>query len=189
MAKNEPVFFSTPAKFRAWLEKNHETKRELWVGFYRKASGRPSITWPESVDEALCVGWIDGLRKTVDESSYMIRFTPRQATSNWSVINLGRVAALTREGRMRAAGLKAFAERSEAKTGIYAYEQRKNAALDDAAEKEFRKNAKAWSFFEGQAPSYRKVAAWWVISAKQAATRQKRLARLIKDSAAGRRLQ
>ncbi len=185
----EPIFFVTPQKFRAWLEKNHGRISELWVGFHRKATGRPSMTWPESVDEALCVGWIDGLRKTVDESSYMIRFTPRKKTSNWSLVNLGRVAVLTREGRMRPEGLKAFAERMEAKSGIYAYEQRKDAALDPASEGQFQKNAKAWKFFAAQAPSYRKVAAWWVISAKQEATRRKRLQRLIEDSEAGQRLQ
>lgn len=185
----KPIFFATPEKFRAWLTKNHASASELWVGFHRKATGRPSITWPESVDEALCVGWIDGLRKTVDESSYMIRFTPRKKTSSWSLVNIRRVAELTVTNRMQAAGTKAFAERMEAKCGIYAYEQRKHAALDAAAEKEFRENAKAWTFFEQQAPSYRKVAAWWVISAKQEATRKKRLQRLIEDSEAGRRLQ
>jgi len=185
----KPKFFATPEEFRRWLEKHHDSETELWVGFHRKATGRPSITWPESVDEALCVGWIDGLRKTVDESSYMIRFTPRKRTSNWSVVNIGRVAELTREGRMRPAGLKAYEERVEEKSGIYAYEQHKNAALDSASEREFRENVKAWKFFETQAPSYQKVAALWVISAKQGATRKKRLERLVADSAAGRRLQ
>lgn len=179
----------TPADFRAWLEKHHASERELWVGFHRKATGRPSITWPASVDEALCVGWIDGLRKTVDESSYMIRFTPRKKTSNWSLVNIARVAKLTRENRMRAAGLQAFAERVEARSGIYLYEQRKHAALDAESEKVFRANALAWKFFQAQPPGYRKTAAWWVISAKQEATRAKRLARLISDSEAGRRLQ
>lgn len=194
MAKNdspneESMFFATPAAFRTWLKKHHATEIELWVGFYRKASARPSITWPESVDEALCVGWIDGLRKGIDEVSYKIRFTPRKRTSTWSIVNIGRVAELTRLGRMRAAGAKAFAERSEAKSGIYAYEQRKNAALEAASEKQFRANAQAWRFFQAQAPSYRKVAAWWVVSAKQEATRRKRLEKLIKDSEEGRRLQ
>ncbi len=190
MAKIEaPLFFATPAEFRAWLAENSETVSEQWIGFYRKATGRPSITWPESVDEALCVGWIDGLRKTIDATSYQIRFTPRRRGSSWSLVNLGRVAALTREGRMRHAGLKAFAERVEAKSGIYAYEQRKEAALDSAAEREFRGHSKAWEFFQGQPAGYRKISAWYVISAKQEATRRKRLARLIADSAAGRRMQ
>ncbi|MDQ6860908.1 MAG: YdeI/OmpD-associated family protein [Verrucomicrobiota bacterium] len=189
MAKNEePIFFASPAEFRAWLQKNAESATELWVGFHRKATGRPSMTWPESVDEALCVGWIDGLRKTVDESSYKIRFTPRKRTSNWSLVNMARVPELTREGRMQPAGLAAFEARIEAKSGIYLYEQRKHAALDAASEKEFRTNAKAWKFFQAQPPGYRKSAAWYVISAKQEATRRKRLQRLIEDSEAGRRL-
>lgn len=189
MAKSEaPIFFATPNEFRAWLEKNHEAERELWVGFHRKATGRPSMTWPESVDEALCFGWIDGIRKSVDASSYKIRFTPRKKTSIWSLVNLGRVAELTRDRRMQPAGLAAFEQRKEAKTGIYLYEQRKNAALDRASEAEFRKNAKAWEFFQAQPPGYRKLAAWYVISAKQEATRQKRLVRLISDSEAGRRI-
>jgi uncharacterized protein YdeI (YjbR/CyaY-like superfamily) len=184
----KPIFFATPEKFRVWLEKNHATTKELWVGYYRKATGRPSMTWPESVDEALCFGWIDGIRKSVDESSYMIRFTPRKPTSNWSLVNMGRIAELTREGRMRAAGLKAYEERAEAKTGIYAYEQRKNATLDAASDEEFRKHAEAWKFYEAQSPSYRRLSAWRVISAKQDVTRKKRLTQLIEASAAGRRL-
>lgn len=190
MVKNdEPLFFANPAEFRAWLSKNAATATELWVGFHRKATGRPSMTWPESVDEALCVGWIDGLRKTVNESSYKIRFTPRRRTSNWSLVNMIRVRNLTREGRMQAAGLIACKDRAEAKSGSYVYEQRKHAALDQAAEKEFRKNTKAWKFFQAQPPGYRKLAAWYVISAKQDTTRRKRLQRLIEDSEAGRRLQ
>jgi uncharacterized protein YdeI (YjbR/CyaY-like superfamily) len=183
-----PVFFANPEEFRSWLEKHHDSEQELWVGYHRKATGRPSMTWPQSVDEALCFGWIDGIRKTVDEASYMIRFTPRKPTSNWSLVNMGRVAELTREARMRPAGLKAFEQRAEAKSGIYAYEQRKNAALDPGLEEEFRKHAKAWKFFEAQSPSYRRLSAWRVISAKQEATRTKRLAQLIEASEAGRRL-
>lgn len=186
---SKPRFFATPADFRAWLEKHHEAAGELWVGFHRKATGKPSITWPESVDEALCFGWIDGIRKTIDESSYVIRFTPRKPASTWSLVNIKRVAELQREARMRPAGLKAFERRDEKKSGIYQYEQRKHAAFDAAAEREFRKNAKAWKFFEAQPPGYRKLAAWYVVSAKQEATQKKRLERLIKDSEAGRRLQ
>ena len=188
MARNDeraPLFFATPGEFRAWLTKNHERKQELWVGFYRKDSGRPSITWPESVDEALCVGWIDGIRKRLDAVSYKIRFTPRKRGSTWSAVNIARIAELTSAGRMRAAGLAAFNQRVEAKSGIYAYEQRKNAALDPAAEKQFRANSKAWKFFHSQPAGYRKTATWWVISAKRAETRAKRLATLIEDSAAG----
>lgn len=184
-----PRFFATPANFRAWLEKHHETATELWVGFHRKGSGRPSITWPESVDEALCVGWIDGIRKTVDDSSYVIRFTPRKPTSNWSEVNIGRVAELTRQGQMHPAGLAAFERRKEERSGIYAYEQRKRAALDSVSARRFQANRKAWKFFQAQAPSYRKVTAWWVISAKREETRQKRLEKLIAESEQGRRLQ
>jgi uncharacterized protein YdeI (YjbR/CyaY-like superfamily) len=184
----KPIFFATPAEFRGWLEKHHQTDTELWVGFYRKASGRPSITWPESVDEALCVGWIDGIRKGIDETSYMIRFTPRKRTSTWSEVNIGRVAELTRQSRMQPAGLKAFERRLEARSGIYAYEQRKNASLDPGSEKAFRQHPKAWEFWENQAPWYQKMASWWIISAKREETRQKRLARLISESDAGRRI-
>lgn len=183
----KPLFFPAPEKFRSWLLKHHAQARELWVGFYRKDSGKPSITWPESVDEALCVGWIDGIRKSVDDQSYMIRFTPRKPTSNWSEVNIKRVAVLTREARMQPAGLEAFRKRVEAKSGIYAYEQRKTAALDKESEAQFRANTAAWKFFEALPASYRKTMIWWVISAKREETRRKRLARLIEDSEKGRR--
>jgi uncharacterized protein YdeI (YjbR/CyaY-like superfamily) len=182
----DAMFFETPAEFCAWLEQHHATSQELWVGYYKKASGRPSLTWPESVDEALCFGWIDGLRKRIDAERYRIRFTPRKPASNWSAVNVQRVAELTAQGRMRPAGLHAFAQRAEARTRIYAYEQRDTAALDAEAEAQFRANAPAWAFFQAQAPSYQRTATWWVISAKQAATRHKRLATLIEDSAHGR---
>jgi uncharacterized protein YdeI (YjbR/CyaY-like superfamily) len=181
-------FFDTPNHFRKWLEIHHEDTNELWVGFYKKASGQPSITWPESVDEALCVGWIDGLRKTIDAVSYKIRFTPRKKTSNWSAVNIGRVGELTRLGRMRPAGLKAFALRKEEKSGIYAYENRKSAVLGKAEEKQFRARPKAWDFFQRQPAGYRKLTTWWVISAKKEETRQMRLEKLIAASEAGRRL-
>jgi uncharacterized protein YdeI (YjbR/CyaY-like superfamily) len=181
-------FFPTPEHFRKWLKANHENARELWVGFYKKDSGRPSITWPESVDEALCVGWIDGLRKTIDKQSYKIRFTPRKATSNWSAVNIGRVQELTRLGRMRPAGLKAFERRTEEKSGIYAYENRKSAVLGAAAVKQFRSSPKAWAFFQKQPAGYRQLATWWIISAKKEETRQQRLEKLIAQSEAGKRL-
>lgn len=184
----EPIFFATPAAFRNWLKKNHATCREQWIGFYRKASGRPSITWPESVDEALCVGWIDGLRKTIDEKSYKIRFTPRKKESNWSAVNIGRVKELTKEGRMRPAGLAAFALRQEAKSGIYAYENRKTAVLNKADEKQFRSNRKAWEFFQRQPPSYRQNVIWALATAKKEETRRRKLERLISESEAGRRI-
>jgi uncharacterized protein YdeI (YjbR/CyaY-like superfamily) len=186
VSSEETIFFASPAAFRAWLETHHTTASELWVGYWKKGTHQPSLTWPESVDEALCFGWIDGLRKSVDEQRYRIRFTPRKAGSIWSAVNVKRVAVLTSEGRMHPAGLRAFAARNEARTAVYAYEQRATATLGEAYEAQFRANAAAWAFFERQPPSYRNTAAWWVISAKQEATRQRRLATLIADSAAGR---
>ncbi len=183
-----PIFFATSGAFRKWLRENHTSSREQWVGFYRKASGRPSITWPQSVDEALCFGWIDGLRKGIDETSYKIRFTPRKAQSTWSAVNVARVAELTREKLMAAAGLRVFAERIEAKSGIYAYEQREAAVFGDAFEQEFRANSEAWKFFAAQPPGYRQTCTWWVISAKRPETRRKRLATLIAESASRRRI-
>ncbi len=181
----EPTFFATPADFRAWFAAHHATERELLVGFYKKGTGRPSITWPEAVDEALCVGWIDGIRRSIDADSYSIRFTPRKARSTWSTVNVNRVAELTALGRMLPAGLRAFAERSEDKTSIYAYEQ-EHAALDVGAEARFRANAAAWEFFQSRPAGYRHTAIWWVVSAKRDETKQKRLATLIEDSAQGR---
>ena len=184
----DPIFFATPEAFRKWLKKNHASSREQWIGFYRKASGRPSITWPESVDEALCVGWIDGLRKTVDAESYKIRFTPRKKESNWSAVNIARVKELTTQRRLQPAGLAAFAKRKEEKSGIYAYENRKKAVLDKADEKRFRSKPKAWEFFQSQPAGYRQIATWYVVTAKQETTRQRRLEKLIAESEAGRRL-
>jgi uncharacterized protein YdeI (YjbR/CyaY-like superfamily) len=183
----KPVFFRTPIDFRKWFEKNHETAPELWVGFYKKDSGKASITWPESVDEALCFGWIDGIRKRVDEISYKIRFTPRRRGSIWSAINIKRATALTEEGRMRPTGAKAFAARRENKSGIYSYEQRQ-AELEEPYASKMRKNKAAWDFFQAQPPSYRKILSWWVISAKQEETRLNRLGKLIEESAKGRRM-
>jgi uncharacterized protein YdeI (YjbR/CyaY-like superfamily) len=187
-APPKPTFFATPAAFRAWLAKHHDTHDELWVGFHKKDSGKPSITWPESVDEALCYGWIDGVRKSLGETSYVIRFTPRKPRSNWSAVNVARVAELTTLGRMHPAGLAAFERRAPERTGIYAYEQRKTAALGPADEAAFRANGKAWAFFETQAPSYRHLAIWWVVTAKREETRQRRLAALIEHCEQERRL-
>ena len=181
-------FFATPEDFRKWLDVHHGDTKELWVGSYKKSSERPSITWPESVDEALCVGWIDGLRKTIDGESYKIRFTPRKKTSNWSGINIGRVKELTKQGRMRPGGLKAYERRTEEKSGIYAYENRKAAVLGAVAEKRFCSRPKAWAFFQRQPAGYRKLATWWVISAKKEETRQQRLEKLIAHSEAGKRV-
>jgi uncharacterized protein YdeI (YjbR/CyaY-like superfamily) len=181
-------FFATAEKFREWLKVHHKNTRELWVGFYKKSSGRPSITWPESVDEALCVGWIDGLRKTIDAESYKIRFTPRKTTSNWSAVNIARAKELTRLGRMRPAGLKAFELRKEARSGIYAYENRKSAVLGKAAERLFRSRPKAWEYFQNLPGSYRQTLIWWVVSAKKEETRRQRLEKLIAQSEAGKRM-
>jgi uncharacterized protein YdeI (YjbR/CyaY-like superfamily) len=181
-------FFATPDKWRRWLEKNHARATEVWVGFHRKGSGTASITWPEAVDEALCFGWIDGLRKSIDETRYTNRFTPRKKGSNWSHVNIARVAALTKEGRMQPPGIAAFEARVAGKSDVYSFEQRQTATLGDDFERQFRANAKAWAFFESQAPSYRRTATFWVMSAKQEATRERRLASLIADSTAGRRV-
>ena len=179
----KPAFFATPQEFRAWLEKHHQETPELWVGFHKKASGKPSITWPEAVDQALCFGWIDGVRKSVDETSYTIRFTPRKAGSTWSAINIRRVRALTESGHMQPAGLKAFEHLKSEKSAIYSYEQRRTAKLEGVHEEQFRGNKKAWEFFQAQAPWYRRTAAFWVVSAKKEETRLKRLQKLIEDSA------
>jgi uncharacterized protein YdeI (YjbR/CyaY-like superfamily) len=183
---SEPVFFSTPEKFRRWLEKNHAKEQELWVGYYKKASGVPSLTWAEAVDQALCFGWIDGLLRRIDEKTHMQRFTPRKKTSNWSARNIGRVAELTAQGLMRPAGIKAFEDRTQARSGVYSYENRKSAKLTPAQEKEFRRNKKAWEFFSSRPPSYRRPAIWWVVSAKKEETRRRRFEQLIEDSKQGR---
>ncbi len=184
----EPTTFERPQDFRAWLEKHHDSEPELWVGYYKKGSGKASVTWPESVDEALCFGWIDGIRKGIDAERYMIRFTPRRARSIWSAVNIGRVAALTEEGRMRPAGLKAFEARREGRSGIYSYEQRDQAKLDPTFEKRFRAKKKVWASFEAMPKSYRQAAIRWVMTAKKEETRERRLATLITESASGRRV-
>lgn len=184
----KPRFFPTAQKFRAWLEKHHAGTSELWVGFYKKDSGRPSITWPESVDEALCVGWIDGLRKSIDAHSYMIRFTPRKPGSIWSAVNTRRAGELLEAGRMRPAGRRAFEGRDPKKTNLYSFEQRQAAELDRESAKRLEANRVAWKFFQSQPEGYRRTAIFWVMSAKQAETRARRLETLIRDSAAGLRV-
>jgi uncharacterized protein YdeI (YjbR/CyaY-like superfamily) len=182
-----PRFFPTPAAFRAWLDANHASASELLVGFYRKDSGRASITWPESVDEALCYGWIDGVRRSLDEHSYSIRFTPRKAKSIWSNVNIAKVEALVRDSRMMPAGLAAYARRDPARSGIYAFE--KEAAVFDAeAERAFRKSRSGWAFFQKQPAGYRRLATHYVVSAKRPETRANRLAALIMHSARGERI-
>jgi uncharacterized protein YdeI (YjbR/CyaY-like superfamily) len=184
----DPTFFATPTEFRGWLERHHKTARELWVGFHKKSTRRPSITWPESVDEALCFGWIDGIRKSLDADSYVIRFTPRKPGSIWSDVNTRRAEALIGAGRMRPAGLGAFAAKDPRKSGVYSFEQRQAATLTRAELAAFKANKAAWIFFEAQPPYYRRTVVWWIVSAKQAPTRARRLAVLIADSAAGQRI-
>ena len=183
----KPKFFHSPADFRSWLEKNHATATELWVGFYKNDSRKPTIILPELVDQALCFGWIDGIRKGVDETSYLILFTPRRRGSICSAINIKRAKELVRQKQMRTTGLKAFAARIGNKSGIYSYEQRSTELKEPYAEL-LKRNKAAWTFFEKQPPSYRQMIGWWIISAKKEETRMARLAKLISESAKGKRV-
>jgi uncharacterized protein YdeI (YjbR/CyaY-like superfamily) len=183
---DDPIYFASAAELRDWFDEHHKTATELWVGHYRKATGRPSPSWSETVDEALCVGWIDGVRYSVDGERFVQRFTPRRKGSNWSAVNVAKVKMLTAEDRMRPAGLAAYEERSDDRTAIYSYEQRKEAAFDPDHEARFRRNGAAWDWFQGRGASYRTAATYWVVSAKRPETREKRLTTLIEDSAAGR---
>lgn len=187
LKNHKPTYFATPEQLRKWFEKNHEKADEFWVGYYKTNSGKPGITWPESVDQALCFGWIDGVRYSIDDKSYKIRFTPRKPKSIWSSINIKRVAELKKLGLMHASGLATFAERNVKKTKQYSHE-RSSAKLEGLYKKKFQADKKAWSFFSAQAPWYQKAAAWWVISAKQEATRLRRLYTLVADSAAGEKV-
>jgi uncharacterized protein YdeI (YjbR/CyaY-like superfamily) len=180
-----PRFFATPEAWRAWLARHHATAPELWVGFYKRGTGRPSITWPESVDQALCFGWIDGVRKSLDPERYMIRFTPRRKGSIWSAVNLRRVKELDEAGLMHQAGRAALAARSEARSGIYSYEQRDQATLSPDMVREFRRHRAAWADFQARPPWYRRTATWWVVSAKRPETRARRFAALLAASSAG----
>jgi uncharacterized protein YdeI (YjbR/CyaY-like superfamily) len=184
----ETRYFKTPAEFRAWLIKNHGTATELGVVLHKKASGKQTMTWSEAVDQALCFGWIDGIARRLDETARVQRFTPRKPNSNWSAVNIKKVAELTARGLMKPAGLAAFARRTEARSQVYSYENRHLAALDPDREATFRANARAWEFFGKQPPSYRQTAIYWVMNAKRDETRAKRLAKLIEESAGGRRL-
>lgn len=183
----KPVFFETQAALRKWLMKNHKTADELWVGMYKKHTGKPSISWPQVVDEVLCFGWIDGIRKGIDADSFTNRITPRRKGSHWSAVNLKRVLELQAEGRMMPAGLKAYEERDPAKSQQYSNEQR-GMAWPAALEAKFKKSKQAWAHFNAQPPGYRKTITWWVISAKREETQMKRLARVIEVSAAGGRV-
>ena len=183
----EPKFFATAADFRRWLTKHHASEKELWVGFYKKASGKQSISYPEAVDQALCFGWIDGIRKSVGADSYMNRFTPRKAGSFWSAINTRRAAELIKEGRMRPAGKKAFDARDASRTAAH-HAVRDNPRLDKSREAQFKANRTAWEFFQAQPPGYRRLAIWWIVSARREETRTRRFDQLLALSASRRRL-
>jgi uncharacterized protein YdeI (YjbR/CyaY-like superfamily) len=180
-----PRYFRNGAELRAWLEKNHDSVSELWIGFFNQRSGKTGITYREALDESLCFGWIDGVRKSVDEGRYVQRFTPRRARSIWSLVNIKRVRELQKLGRMCAPGLAAFEKRDEKKSGVYSFE-RANVAFDEALERRFRANARAWAFFQERPPGYRRVSTWFVMSAKRDETRLRRLDYLIALCADGR---
>ena len=188
MPEREALFFRTPAEWRAWLEAHAAEATEVWVGFFKRGAGETGITWREAVDEALCFGWIDGKRQSIDAARRRIRFTPRTARSIWSNVNVSRVEELSAAGRMRPAGLEAFARRRAERSGVYSHEQAREPELGPEQGARLRERPEAWAFFEAQAPSYRKAALWWVVNAKRAETRERRLAALIADSAEGRRL-
>jgi uncharacterized protein YdeI (YjbR/CyaY-like superfamily) len=181
----KPIFFATPEELAAWLEEHHETEDELWVGLYKKASGKPSVTWPEVVEQVLRFGWIDGVRRGIDEESYANRITPRRPGSNWSAINVAKVEELKARGLMKPAGLRAYAARREDRTGVYSFERAQAAQLPPEFEERFRAEPSAWAWFEARPQGYRRTAAHWVVSAKRPETRERRLAQLIEDSAAG----
>lgn len=181
-----PRFFESQAQFREWLEAHHGTA-ELWIGFWKAKSGKAGLTYEQAVEEALCFGWIDGLVKGVDELSYMQRFTPRKPRSIWSAINIGKVEGLKKAGRMAAPGLAAYESRDPSRAGLYSFENR-HVTFDAAFEKRFRAKARAWKFFEAQPPGYKRVAAFWVMSAKKQETRERRFDKLLEDSARGIRL-
>ena len=182
----KPKFFAAPAAFRDWLEQHHESALELLVGFYKRDSGRPSMTWPESVDEALCFGWIDGVRRSLDADSFTVRFSPRRPRSIWSAVNIRKVEALIEAGRMREPGLAAFRARTDERSRVYSFEREHPPKLDPAREREFRRRRAAWTFFERQAPWYRRTCLHWVTSARREETKTKRLAILIVSCEAGR---
>lgn len=184
----KPVFFPTPADLRRWFTRNHRKAAELWVGYYKKASGRASVDWPQSVDQALCFGWIDGIRKSLGPDSYTIRFTPRRKGSIWSSVNLRRVPELEKLGQMTEAGRQAFEVRREDRSRVYSYERRHEAKLTPQLARRLKANAKAWAHFQSQPPGYQHIATFYVMSAKREETRARRLEVLIAASAAGRRI-
>jgi len=181
----EPIFFKSPQEFYDWLEEHHESESEVYVGMYKKHTGKRAMSWSEAVDQALCFGWIDGRANAIDEDRYMQRFTPRRPRSNWSKINIAKVARLTEAGLMRPAGLKAFEARTEDGSGVYSFEQHEEAKLPEEYEGRLRANEAAWKYWEARPPSYRKTATFWVMSAKREETRERRLNQLIEDCANG----
>jgi uncharacterized protein YdeI (YjbR/CyaY-like superfamily) len=181
----QPTFFKTPAEIRRWFKRNHASVAELWIGYYKKDSGRGGVDYKQALDEALCFGWIDGVLRRVDEVSYTNRFTPRRTQSRWSAVNIARAQQLVADGRMQPSGLAAFERRTEDRSQVYSYEQRQAAALSPAEQRAFRANEAAWTYFSAQPPSYRRIAAYWVQSAKKEDTRKRRLDVLIDASARG----
>jgi uncharacterized protein YdeI (YjbR/CyaY-like superfamily) len=185
-SEKKPLIFASAAALRQWLARNHGCARVLWAGLYNQRAGKTSLTYKEAVDEALCFGWIDGVRKSVDSFTYTVRFTPRKRGSNWSAVNIKRATELTEMRRMTPPGLAAFENRSKKRD--YSYEQQRAIGFDRTSEMQFKDHASAWEFFQRQAPWYRRTSSFWVMSAKREETRQRRLQKLISDSAAGRRL-
>ena len=185
---SEAIYFESREALRSWFEAHHETADELWIGYHKKRTGRPTVSWSDTVDEALCFGWIDGVRYSVDEDRFRQRLTPRRKGSNWSAVNIAKVERLLAEGLMRPAGIAAFEARRPDRSAIYSYERRHEARLSGIEEERFRANDAAWTWFQARPPSYRTAAVWWVVSVKRADTRERRLASLIEESAAGRTL-
>ena len=184
----DPIFFESPEEFYAWLEEHHESETEVYVGYWKKHTGKPSLTWSQAVDQALCFGWIDGRVNRIDDESHMQRFTPRKPDSNWSNVNIEKVRKLTEAGLMRPAGIAAYERRRDDRSGVYSFERNEDPELSPEQEERFRANERAWEFFQDQALSYKRAALHLVISAKRPETRERRLDQLIQDSAAGRRL-
>jgi uncharacterized protein YdeI (YjbR/CyaY-like superfamily) len=188
VSEPKPIFFKSPQEFYDWLEEHHETEDEVYVGLWKKGTGKPSMTWSEAVDQALCFGWIDGRANRIDDDSWMQRFTPRRPGSNWSKINIEKVAKLKEDGLMRPAGLKAFEARTEARTGVYSFEQREDAKLTEEFEERLRDNPAAREYWETRPPGYRRTATHWVMSAKREETRERRMNQLIEDCASGQHI-
>jgi uncharacterized protein YdeI (YjbR/CyaY-like superfamily) len=188
LSEAEPIFFSSPQEFYDWLEGHHESEDEVFVGYWKKVTGKPSLTWSQAVDQALCFGWIDGRLNGIDDERHMQRFTPRRPKSNWSNVNIEKVAKLKEAGLMRPAGLRAFEARTEARSGVYSFEQRESAKLPPEYEQRLKAEPAAWDWWSASAPSYRKTATFWVVSAKKEETRERRIDQLVEHSARGERV-